>query len=243
MELWCLTMIDPATGWFEVVEIPTKRADYIANYLEMTWLTRHPWPTEIVMDRGREFAAEVRDLIKEEYGINKKLITTRNPQANAIVERAHKTIHQMLDSCEITGKSDLDPDFGFSGILSAIRGAMRAVVHTTTRATPSQLVFGRDALLNVSFEADWQYIKERKQRLIVQNNKKENAKRTPHTYQINDQVMIRLDPQRKHGSAKYDGPHTLTAINANGTVTLRKDAHGGAVYETWNIRNLEPCAA
>jgi hypothetical protein len=23
-ELWCLTMIDPATGWFEIVEIRTK---------------------------------------------------------------------------------------------------------------------------------------------------------------------------------------------------------------------------
>ena len=104
-------------------------------------------------------------------------------------------------------------------------------------------MFGRDALLNVSFEADWQYIKERKQKLIVQNNKKENAKRVPHTYRINDKVMIRMDPQRKHGSDKYTGPHTLTAINDNGTVTLRKDANGVADYETWNIRNLEPCAA
>ena len=27
VELHCLTMIDPATGWFEIEEIPTKRAD------------------------------------------------------------------------------------------------------------------------------------------------------------------------------------------------------------------------
>jgi hypothetical protein len=148
----------------------------------------------------------------------------------------------MLDSFDVEGKDDLDIDLGFQGILSAIRGAMRAVVHTTTRATPSQLVFGRDALLNVSFEADWQYIKERKQKLIVQNNKKENAKRTPYTYQIGDRVMIHLNPHRKHGSAKYSGPHTLTAVKDNGTVTLRKDANGGAVHETWNIRNLEPYA-
>ena len=31
ISLHCMTMIDPATGWFEIVEIPTKRADYIAN--------------------------------------------------------------------------------------------------------------------------------------------------------------------------------------------------------------------
>ena len=71
-------MIDPATGWFEIVEIPNKRADEISNVLEMTWLTRYPWPTEIIMDRGREFAAEVSAMIRDECGINKKLITTRD---------------------------------------------------------------------------------------------------------------------------------------------------------------------
>ena len=64
-------MIDPATGWFEIIQIPTKRADYIVNYLEFHWLTRYPWPTKIVMDRGKEFAAEVKAAIKDEYGINK----------------------------------------------------------------------------------------------------------------------------------------------------------------------------
>ena len=37
--LWCLTMIDPATGWFEIVEIDTKRADNISNELEFHCLT------------------------------------------------------------------------------------------------------------------------------------------------------------------------------------------------------------
>jgi hypothetical protein len=46
-ELWCLTMIDPATGWFEIVEIPTKQADFVANLLEFHWLTPFPQPTKI----------------------------------------------------------------------------------------------------------------------------------------------------------------------------------------------------
>ena len=79
----------------------------------------------------------------------------------------------MLDPRGITCKADLDKHFGFSGILAAIRHAVNALVHTTTRATPSQLVFGRDKLLNVNFVADWQCIKDRKQRLILQNNKRE----------------------------------------------------------------------
>ena len=43
-------MINPATGWFELEVIPSRRADDMANILESTWLTRYPWPTEAVMD-------------------------------------------------------------------------------------------------------------------------------------------------------------------------------------------------
>ena len=68
--------------------------------------------------------------------------------------------------------------------------ALRATVHTTTQATPMQLVFGRDAILNVQFEADWEYIKNRKQQTINYNNRKKNAKRIPYTYTVNEQVML-----------------------------------------------------
>ena len=34
--LWCVTMIDPTTNWFELAEVKTKRADIIDNTLETT---------------------------------------------------------------------------------------------------------------------------------------------------------------------------------------------------------------
>ena len=39
LTLWALTMIDPATGWFEIREILTKSADVITNELKMAWLS------------------------------------------------------------------------------------------------------------------------------------------------------------------------------------------------------------
>ena len=122
------------------------------------------------MDKGKEFAAKVQQTIKDEHGITRKLITTHNPQANAMIEHVHKTIHNMICTHGIKGKDDLDDVFGWQGILSSVRQAVRSLVHTTMRATPTQLVFGHDALLNILFKADWQYIKERKQKLILQNN-------------------------------------------------------------------------
>ena len=120
VKLHCLTMIDPATGWFEIAEIPNRRADCISNFLEWTWLTCCPWPTEVVFDRGSEFQAELSAMLKNEYKITKKVITTRNPQANSMVEHVHQVIHQLICSMCIAGNSVLDDEFGWAGILSAI---------------------------------------------------------------------------------------------------------------------------
>ena len=51
-------MIDPGTGWLEIKEIPSKQADYISNEVKISWLTIYPWPTPIILDRGKEFVAE-----------------------------------------------------------------------------------------------------------------------------------------------------------------------------------------
>jgi hypothetical protein len=120
------------------------------------------------MDRGGEFKAEVQAALKDEYGITVKRITTRNPQSNSIIERIHEVVGDVIHVQNIRDKNDLDEDFGWTGFLGTVRQGARSLVHTTTRATPTQLVFGRDALLNVSFQADWDYIKERKQHRILQ---------------------------------------------------------------------------
>ena len=232
--LWCVTMIDPATGWFEIRELPgTKRADVLANIVEQAWLTRYPWPQEVIFDRGTEFMAEFSNMLVNEYGIKKKPITTRNPQANAIVERVHQTIGNMIRTFQV---QDMDEDSPWGGILSAVAFAVRATVHTTTQATPMQLVFGRDAMLNIQFKANWKLIKERKQQLIKQNNKRENSKRTPHQYQVGDEVLIKQDQNTKFGTDPYKGPYTITDVRNNGTVRLRI----GITEDTYNIRMITP---
>ncbi len=69
LRLWCQTMIDPATSWFEIKESKDKEAISIANLAEQTWLTRYPWPTELIFDRGTEFMGQFAKMIEEDYGI------------------------------------------------------------------------------------------------------------------------------------------------------------------------------
>ena len=44
LKFWCLTMIDPATGRFEMAQIPNKTAVEIAYITKKNWFTCYPLP-------------------------------------------------------------------------------------------------------------------------------------------------------------------------------------------------------
>ena len=131
---------------------------------------------------------------------------------------------------------EVDEDDPWTGILSATMFAIRATVHTTLQYTPMQLVFGRDAILNVQHEANWKFITARKQKFINKNNKIENAKRIPHTYNIGDKVMIKNDQTAKYSNYAYKGPYTIIEKYNNGTVRIQM----GPISDMYNIRNIHP---
>ena len=47
LNLKAVTMINPVTGWFEIMQFNDTCAITIANLVEIMWLTRYPWPIEI----------------------------------------------------------------------------------------------------------------------------------------------------------------------------------------------------
>jgi hypothetical protein len=93
---WAVTMIDPATGWLEINEIPNQNAITIAETVEQVWLTRIPKPQILKFVGGSEFKAEFAAMITNDYGIVRKGSAVRNPQSNAIIERVHQTIGKIL---------------------------------------------------------------------------------------------------------------------------------------------------
>jgi hypothetical protein len=126
--LWCLTMIDPARGWFELKELTNKEAITTANLVEQMWLTCYPIPQILYYDIGTEFMAEFAEMIENDYGIKRKGTTVRNPQANEILERVHQTIGNII---WMFSKENLDEEKSWGGILAATMFAVRATYHTT----------------------------------------------------------------------------------------------------------------
>ena len=130
IDFMCVTMIDPATSWFEIVELPVsqpseldipkgtqgrkgllthkqKKEPYfdktsatVGSLINRTWFCHYPRSQYIVYDNGSEFKLHFKTLC-DSYGLKRKPTSVKNPQANAILERVHQTIMGMLRTAEI----------------------------------------------------------------------------------------------------------------------------------------------
>ena len=56
----------------------------------------------------------------------------------------------------------LDGDDPWAGILAPTAFAIQSMYHNMLQATPEQLVFGRDMILNTPFVSEWVSIRQRK---------------------------------------------------------------------------------
>jgi hypothetical protein len=115
--------------------------------------------------------AEFVRMVKNDYGLKLKPVTTRNPQANAIMDHHHQTIGNIIQTFNVQAMDSKDP---WTGTLAAAMFAAQATYHTTLQALPMQLAFGRDAILNMKHVSDWEHIRQRKQAQINENDRHEN---------------------------------------------------------------------
>ena len=103
--------------------------------------------------------ADFYKMSKNNYGLKRKPITTKNPQSNAIIEIIHQTVGNIIRTFDVSNIVNNNP---WSVIIDATMFAVRVTYHTTLQASPMQLVFGRYAILNIKHVADWEHIQQRK---------------------------------------------------------------------------------
>ncbi len=105
--------------------------------------------------------------------------SAKNPQANAVCERMHQTVGNILRTLlhneppqNITTANDFVDE-----ALSIGMHAMRAGIHTTLGSSHGSLVFKRDMFLNIPLITDWHAIPLKREHLIHENLLCENQKR------------------------------------------------------------------
>lgn len=207
MDFMCLTMIDPATSWFEMVELPTvtvekyrgkivenseifdKTSKQIARLVNTSWFSRYPCPREIVYDNGSEFKLHFKGL-SDSYGPKSKPTTIKNPQANAILERVHQVVGNMLRTSEVDMQPTVDEQ-DVADFIADASWAIRSTYHTVLKSSPGAAVYGRDMLFDIPYVADWSKIGEYRQEQTDINTAHENKGRSDFDYVVGGKVLLK----------------------------------------------------
>jgi Integrase zinc binding domain len=225
-----LTMIDPATGWFKIAEIEERTAEHVAKVFDNVWLSRYPRPQYIGFENDGENKGLFQQMIVN-YGQKSKPTSTHNPQSNGIVERVHAVLNDMLQT-HCFSETEMDVDDPWSDILSSTAFTIWATCHGILEATPGQIVFNRDMVLPLKFNANWAYIAQKRQKQIVKDNQRENSKRIAHEYHVGDKVLYSKHGVLKKLDTPQRRPFEVTKVYTNGTVqpsqargSIRKSEH------------------
>jgi hypothetical protein len=73
------------------------------------------------------------------------------------------TLNDSLRTAEVHGR-EMDEKDTWGPFLASAAYAIRSTFHTTLKATPRQLVFGRDMVLPITFMADWGEMEQQRQK-------------------------------------------------------------------------------
>ncbi len=90
-------------------EIFDKSSNRIAKLVNKTWLSRYPRCLYIIYDNGSKFILHFEHLC-DSYGMMHKPSMVKNPQANAVLERVHQVLGQMLHTSERDRADSISPN-------------------------------------------------------------------------------------------------------------------------------------
>jgi hypothetical protein len=150
---------------------------------------------DVPHDKGGEF---IRQNFQWLFSIKDKCSTSKNPQSNAICERMHETITNVLKTLvhtnpprNMTQARDIIDD-----VLAPAMHAMQTPVATTLGSTSGALAFAGNTFLNVPLIADWQAIARNHEHHVSENLRHANRKQRQYDYtpgqQVQKKCMIQL---------------------------------------------------
>ena len=237
-EFSALTCIDTASNLVELVRIDNKTAEHIRDKFAQTWLCRYPRPIRCVHDKGGEFIGREFQWLLELFSIKDVCSTSKNPQSNAICERMHQTVENVLRTIihgnppkTMSKAKDIVDD-----ALATAMHAMRTTVATTLGSAPGSLAFARDMFLNVPLVADWQTIARKREQHVNENLRRANQKRREYDYAPGQRVLKKVHNPTSLG-VRTMGPYTIERVHVNGNLTIQLRP---GVTERINIRRVLP---
>ncbi len=123
-----------------------------------------------------------------------------------------------LDMAKMVKPSDKDV------FLSDTAWAVRSTYHTVLKASPGAAIFGQEMLFDIPFIADWQKIRECRQRLTDLNNAHENEGRIDYDYKVGQKVLLRKEGILRNAESRWHKkPWLTTPVHANRTIRFNAE--------------------
>ena len=131
-----LVITEYLTKYPFVKAIKSKTASEIAINL-MEYISIFGSPKIILSDMGAKFVNSVIDYLLNGLGIERRVTSGYHPRTNGLTERFNQTLIQMLRKTTEENKLDWPKWLPFVAM------AYRSRIHSTTKFTPFELMFGR----------------------------------------------------------------------------------------------------
>ncbi|KAB0793022.1 hypothetical protein PPYR_12642 [Photinus pyralis] len=236
---YILTLQDDLTKYSQAYAIPNHEAHTVATKLVHEFICKYGIPETIVTDQGKEFTSNLLKQVAKLFKIKQINCSSYHPESNGALERSHHTLAEYLKHYIQEKQTDWDNWIDFAMF------SYNTTVHTTTKFTPFELLFGIKANLPTSITKNPQFkytyddyidnltLKLQESQAIArkhilgskeQNKKYYDQNSSTQKFDIGDKVFL-LNEQSKPGRAQklipnYSGPYEIVEVNPPVNCTL-----------------------
>ena len=134
-----LSIQDQLTKYLVLIPLKDQTANSIINELFDHYVYIFSAPKSILTNMGRNFVCKLMDTFEKVFKIRHIKTTSFHPQSNGSLERTHVVIKDHIRTCITDRQNDWNEN------LKLICMGYNTSVHETTRYTPFELTFGRQA--------------------------------------------------------------------------------------------------
>ena len=233
---YILTIQDELSRYAVAVALATTDASTVARAFVECFICIYGIPITILTDCGTNFLSNLFKDVCKLLKIEKTNTTPWHPQSNGYLERSHKTLKAYL-------RSFVDKDTNWDTLINYAMFCYNTTVHTSTKFTPYELVFGKKPIIPSSFlqtpEPQYNYDdyafdlkrimqethKTARENLIEKKNQNKqyyDQTSNPLELHVGDKVLMKEQNKKNTLYLNWTGPYEILLIHDNETITIKR---------------------
>ena len=218
-----VTIMDVYSRYLIAVPVKNHKAATVSRCLYESVVAYFGAPRSILSDRGTEFTSVIWETLSEMLGAKIKLTAPYYPQGNAVIERSHRTLNNMLRTMLLEKERR-----EWSSLIPSIMLYMNSMVQEKTGVSAGEILFGRNPNLpsDISFspvtslsndregyvkqlKKDLQDIRQKLSRVLGQE-----PNQSSNPFSVGEKIIVAVLPHERTDKlmAKWKGPFVVTNI-------------------------------